>query len=152
MDSNDIAISAEQRCQHNMAISLLVRNWFFAITTQRPTGKLLEMLAADFQLTFPEATLSNRDEFDHWYLGVREQFFDQQHLIRHLDIQWQSTTVAHLAIWVNWQARQRNRDLPFSSLLDFDALQHWQVVHEHGRWRIAHYQVVELKDNQERNS
>lgn len=145
-------MNAQQLSREKLAISLLVRDWFYTITMQRDAGELLEMLASDFELVFPEATLTNTSAFTLWYSGVREQFFNQQHLIRHLDIELESDTCAYLNVWVNWQANQRDANKSTSTQLDFDALQLWQVVKAQDQWRIARYQVVELKSNQENNA
>ncbi len=133
--------------ERKLEITSLVREWFFAITMQQSEEVLLDKLAGKFELKFPEATLSNRAGFSSWYQGVKEKFFDQQHLIRHLDINFIDANQAFLVVWVNWQAKLRTQDKPQSEHLDFDAMQLWRVVKEEQGWCIAEYQVVELKNN-----
>ncbi len=139
-------LSALQVTEQKMVIMSLVRDWFWSITEQKSENTLLQMLAGDFELIFPDSTLRSVDEFKHWYTEIKATFFNQQHLIRSLDIQLDGD-IAHLSIWVNWLAEQRALGQPQSQQLNFDALQRWQLKYLQGKWLITNYKVVELKNN-----
>lgn len=131
----------------SLDVMIFVRNWFKAINDQAPARELLGMLSTQgFELKFPEATLTDEAGFNAWYDNVRASFFDQNHIIRHLDIQ-PAEDEAELAVWVNWQARTRPADKAQSQVLDFDAIQRWTLRRENGGWAIGRYEVVELFDN-----
>ncbi len=146
MDNKLPEISAKQIASQKLAITSLVRDWFWSITEQKSASTLLAMLGTEFELIFPDSTLCSADDFSRWYAEVKNMFFNQQHLIRSLDIELNGE-IAYIALWVNWQAEQRNSSQAHSQKLDFDAMQLWQVEYQQGKWLITNYNVVDLKNN-----
>ncbi len=132
------------------AIFKLIRDWFLQINNHAPVETLLAMLApGGFTLRFPEATLGNEKEFRAWYLDVTSKFFDQNHDVRHLEIDLNNGG-AEISLLVNWQARTWQAPDAYSAHLDFDAIQSWSIVVHPGTGRpvIKRYEVVELIQNQ----
>ena len=132
---------------NHLAIMTHVRNWFKAINDKVDDKVLIEMLSSKgFLLRFPEATLTDESSFRSWYKGVKQSFFDQNHIIRHLEIKLDGDR-AHLAVWVNWRATTRPEGSSQSKVCDFDAMQEWEMIRENGHWVITRYDVVDILDN-----
>ncbi|MCU7905950.1 MAG: nuclear transport factor 2 family protein [Candidatus Thiodiazotropha sp. (ex Epidulcina cf. delphinae)] len=126
-----------------------VRGWFVQINNHSPVESLLAMLAPDgFVLQFPEVTLSNEEEFRTWYQEVTSKFFDQNHDVKHLEIDLGNDGI-EISLLVNWQARTWQAPAAYSSHLDFDAVQSWKVAILPGNFKpvIKRYKVVELIEN-----
>lgn len=127
----------------------LVRNWFKGMNDQIPSEELLKFLCSEgYEVVFPDATLTDTESFNKWYEGIKSSFFDQNHIIRHIEID-QNGAAAQLAIWVNWQAKTRDTEHSKAQELNFDAFQQWQVIKESDRWVIKNYKVVSLLNNNE---
>ncbi len=135
-----------------LRILMLVRNWFKGITDQIASEQLLGMFSSlRYEIIFPEATLTDAQSFNKWYEEVKEAFFDQQHIIRQIEIDLHDDK-AELALWVTWRGKTRNANHSRAQEMDFDAFQIWHVVKESGNWVIQNYKVVKLMNNKESNT
>lgn len=126
----------------NTRISEFVADWYRALDEHVETEKVLEYLVDEgLSMTFPEATLTTRDEFIGWYDGVVRRFFDEVHEVTLVRAEINGD-VADVHVVVNWQARIWDPPAPTSQWLGFDADQTWQVVLDaDGGLRIKAYVV-----------
>lgn len=129
-------------------IYLFVRKWFHLITDHASVERLLAMLETeDLEMKFPEQTLVDTEDFKQWYQEVTNQFFDQVHDIKNIEVELDNDT-AYLTILVNWRAHTWDPPDAYSNYIDSDAVQTWQIVkNEAGELKIKKYIVEALKDN-----
>jgi len=126
----------------------LARRWFSLLNNHAPVDEVVALLNPDgVEMIFPEATLNGEAQFRSWYQAVTHKFFDQEHNIRQIDVTPGEGTVEVFVI-VNWKARTWEAPAAFSSRIDCDAYQNWQVRElGDGRLVISRYEVAGMTQN-----
>jgi hypothetical protein len=122
----------------------LVADWYRKLDEHAPLDDLLPMVSPrDLTMTFPEATLRSRSEFQRWYETVTHRFFDETHTLKQVTVRLRGDT-ADLDVVVNWRARMWDAPEATSRPLDFDSVQAWTVKRENGSAVITVYDVKSL--------
>lgn len=131
-----------------MQVVQLARRWFAALNCHKPVVELEAMLdPKGAEMKFPEATLKTPAEFRSWYSGVTHKFFDQQHVMRQIDVNLKDGA-AEVFVIVNWQARTWDAPAPASTRIDMDAYQNWVVrPGPGGSPVISRYEVSGMTSN-----
>jgi hypothetical protein len=96
-------------------------------------------------MTFPEGTLEGLAGFREWYKTVTHRFFDEEHTVSSVEVDWRPDGTAAAKVVVNWQARVWDPPRANSSWLGFDAYQTWLLGSSGGKPAILSYVVDELK-------
>lgn len=123
-----------------------VLTWFDRLSNRAAVEELLSMVAADgFTMQFPEATLTNEDEFRKWYAEVGDQFRDQSHTLVALEsVPFDAENTIGIDLVVMWKATK----IPGGDRLTCRAEQTWRLCQSFttGEPQILTYQVRSLAE------
>jgi hypothetical protein len=109
-------------------ITHFVHSWYSQLSDHAPLHEVGAMLAQQgIKLRFPEATLTTRSQFEEWYRGVTEKFFDQCHTVQKLDVRLDGEE-AEVAVTVNWRAHTWQPPQAYSTWINAIAEQKWKIV------------------------
>jgi ketosteroid isomerase-like protein len=126
-------------------VNQLVKDWYDALDRHDPVELVLPYLASNgLTMKFPEATLTGHDDFRAWYDAVIARFFDEEHVLKQVEVDISTPVHADVLVVVNWQARIWTPPAARSDWLGFDATQTWSVVLQDGTPRIRTYSVDDL--------
>ncbi|HET9170530.1 MAG TPA: nuclear transport factor 2 family protein [Actinospica sp.] len=127
-------------------IKTFVADWYRALDRHDPIEEVEPYLVPQgLTMTFPEGTLRGLADFRGWYKTVTHRFFDEEHTVTAVDVDWRPDGTASTKVVVNWQARVWDAPAAESTWLGFDAYQTWLVGAREGRPVILSYVVDELK-------
>lgn len=125
-----------------------ILEWFSLINNHEPVRKLTDKLNADdFELKFPEKTITNTEEFCDWYNTVTNKYFDQVHNVKNIDIEI-SEEKADIILMLNWEARSWEPTNPYSCYTNCEIIQSWILVKDPSKNKpaIKKYIVNYLKE------
>ncbi|TDQ46893.1 nuclear transport factor 2 family protein [Actinorugispora endophytica] len=127
------------------AIRRAVIRWYRALDRHDELSEVLPYLVDDgLEMRFPEGVSRGHAGFKEWYERVTTLFFDEEHTVRSVDVDFTGPASATVAVLVNWQARVWSPPAAQSRWLGFDAFQTWEVVLDEGRVKVRTYTVDAL--------
>jgi hypothetical protein len=116
-----------------VTIRHLVTDWYRALDLHVPLSDATSMLDdADLVMQFPEGEVRGHDGFAEWYDRVTRIFFDEQHVVKSVNVDFVSPSEAEVKVLVNWQAKVWHPPAPRSEWLGFDSAQTWRVRRRNG--------------------
>ncbi|WIM92816.1 putative quinol monooxygenase [Actinoplanes oblitus] len=122
------------------------RDWFDRLSRHEPVERLLPLLSDhDLEMVFPDATMTNEDEFRGWYRTVGEQFADQSHDLESIQVRpVPASADVTCDVVVVWRARQTADDQRIAAR----ARQSWRLSRSPrtGGPVIVSYRVLALDD------
>ena len=111
-----------------LEIYKFILEWFDLITNQKIVDELIERLDENgFELKFPETTITDVEEFKNWYKTVKNQYFNQVHNVKNIDIEI-SKNQADIILTLNWEAHSRDVENPYSKKINCDVIQSWVIA------------------------
>jgi ketosteroid isomerase-like protein len=84
-----------------------VTNWYEGTNDHKPVGQLLDMLADDVEMLYPNRPepFTGKEAFRKWYDDVLQQFFDETHKVEAIDITLLDSNHAEARVTVRWERR-----------------------------------------------
>jgi hypothetical protein len=109
-------------------IEALANEWCQKLDQHAPLAEILPLLASEgLELTFAEATIRNRAEFECWYEELIRTHFDETRTAQVVRSKFQSDG-ADVQIVVHWETSVWMPPAAKSERITLDAHQTWQVV------------------------
>jgi hypothetical protein len=105
----------------------LAEKWYKLLDVHAPITEFLPLLHDDLEMVFPEATLKGQGAFSEWLAVVVRIFFDEEHTVKEVKVDFTSPDSADVKVVVNWKARRWKAPAATAEYLDFDAYQTWVV-------------------------
>ena len=123
-------------------VKSFIYSWFALLDRQVSEISLLKFLDLDnLMMQFPEMTVSDREEFSEWYLGVQKAIESNTHDVKQLEVTPKNNGEFDVKLVVDWQAKTRQKELVTQTYL-----QQWKIVtDERRRLLIQDYLVEEIE-------
>ena len=109
-------------------VKSLALDWYDKLTKKVPIDQYIYLLAKqNLKMEFPNGNqVFEWDGFQNWYKQVTNTFFDQIHILKHLEVK-PNGEIAEVQIVVHWEASMWQPPAAKSERVILDAYQNWQV-------------------------
>jgi hypothetical protein len=109
-------------------VKTLAIDWYEKLTKKVPLNQYIPLLAKqNLKMEFPNGNLIVEwNSFQNWYEQVTNTFFDQIHILKHLEVKTIGDR-AEVQIVVHWEASMWQPPAAKSQRIVLDAFQNWVV-------------------------
>jgi hypothetical protein len=109
-------------------VKTLAIDWYEKLTEKVPRNQYISLLSEkNLRMEFPNGDIFVEwNGFQNWYEQVTNTFFDQTHILKHLEVKPVSDC-AEVKIVVYWEASMWQPPAPKSQRIMLDAYQNWVV-------------------------
>lgn len=109
-------------------VKTLAINWYKKLTEKAPLNQYIPLLAEqNLKMEFPNGNpIVEWSGFQNWYEQVTNTFFDQIHILKHLEVKPIGDR-AEVQIVVHWEASMWQPPAAKSQRVVLDAYQNWVV-------------------------
>ena len=115
---------------NELEIKQLAADFYEKLDSHAPVEEVTQFLDLDasFKMRFPSLTLRNREEFEQWYQGNINVFFDEIHMIKALSIKDNTQVQANSDAIVHWEGSSWKAPGANSKRFVIDEEHSWSVV------------------------